>query len=44
MLTLDNLSFIMESKENNDASTLSSTYGMGTKFSRNPSVDMFGII
>jgi hypothetical protein len=44
MLTLDNLSFILESKEYNDASTVNSTYALGTKFSRNPSIDMFGMI
>jgi hypothetical protein len=42
MLILDNLSFILESIENHDNSTMSSTNGLHTRDSRNPSIDMFG--
>jgi hypothetical protein len=42
MLILDNLSFILESIENHDNSTMSSTNGLHTRNSRNPSIEMFG--
>ncbi len=42
MLILDNLSFILESIENHENSTMSSTNGIHTRNSRNPSIEMFG--